>query len=107
MASLFASVRNYNGTIGSTLRFLFCAVLVILIPSAFWYLCLCFYKLKIAGEALRDGQDGYRVDTSHMCGSLKEHGEDLNRIGEGVNKAVEERLKSERLRTELIHKCFS
>ena len=26
----------------------------------------------------------------------------LNRIGEGVNKAVEERLKSERLRTELI-----
>ena len=37
-----------------------------------------------------------------MCGSLKEHGEDLNRIGEGVNKAVEERLKSERLRTELI-----
>ena len=81
LASLFASVRNYNGTVGSTLRFLFCAVLVILIPSAFWYLCLCFYKLKIAGEALRDGQDGYRVDTSHMCGSLKEHGEDLNRIG--------------------------
>ena len=102
LASLFASVRNYNGTVGSTLRFLFCAVLVILIPSAFWYLCLCFYKLKIAGEALRDGQDGYRVDTSHMCGSLRAHGEDLNRIGEGVNKAVEERLKSERLRTELI-----
>ena len=104
LASLFACGRDnifYNGTVGSTLRFLFCAVLVILIPSAFWYLCLCFYKLKIAGEALRDGQDGYRVDTSHMCGSLKEHGEDLNRIGEGVNKAVEERLKSERLRTEL------
>lgn len=105
LASLFASGRDnifYNGTVGSTLRFLFCAVLVILIPSAFWYLCLCFYKLKIAGEALRDGQDGYRVDTSHMCGSLKAYGEDLNRIGEGVNKAVEERLKSERLRTELI-----
>ena len=49
LASLFASVRNYNGTVGSTLRFLFCAVLVILIPSAFWYLCLCFYKLKISG----------------------------------------------------------
>lgn len=37
-----------------------------------------------------------------MVGALREHGEDLNRIGEGVNKAVEERLKSERLRTELI-----
>ena len=56
----------------------------------------------MGGETRRDGQDGERGDTSHMCGSLKEHGEDLNRIGEGVNKAVEERLKSERLRTELI-----
>lgn len=90
------------GTVGSTLRFLFFGAFTILIPCAFWYLCWCFHKLKMAGEALRDGLDGYRVDTSHMVGALKEHGEDLNRIGEGVNKAVEERLKSERLRTELI-----
>ncbi len=92
----------YVGTIGSTLRFLFFSVFAILIPCAFWYLCWCFHKLKAAGEALCDGQDGYRVDTSHMVGALREHGENLNRIGEGVNKAVEERLKSERLRTELI-----
>ena len=90
------------GTVGSTLRFLFFGAFAILIPCAFWYLCWCFHKLKMAGEALRDGLDGYRVDTSHMVGALREHGEDLNRIGEGVNKAVEERLKSERLRTELI-----
>ena len=49
----------------------------------------------------------FRRHEAHAKGSdtptsLREHGEDLNRIGEGVNKAVEERLKSERLRTELI-----
>ena len=102
---LIASGRGdvfYWGTMGSTFRLFLCGALAILIPCAFWYLCWCFHKLKIAGEALRDGLDGYRVDTSHMVGALREHGEDLNRIGEGVNKAVEERLKSERLRTELI-----
>ena len=102
---LIASGRGdvfYWGTMGSTFRLFLCGALAILIPCAFWYLCWCFNKLKIAGEALRDGLDGYRVDTSHMVGALREHGEDLNRIGEGVNKAVEERLKSERLRTELI-----
>lgn len=92
----------FTGGQDPTFCLFLCGALAILIPCAFWYLCWCFHKLKIAGEALRDGLDGYRVDTSHMVGALREHGEDLNRIGEGVNKAVEERLKSERLRTELI-----
>ena len=33
---------------------------------------------------------------------FKAHGEDLNRIGEGLSLAVEDRLKSERMKTELI-----
>ena len=44
----------------------------------------------------------YRVDTAKMRGPLKEHGEQLNRIGEGMNKAVNERMRSEHFRTELI-----
>lgn len=92
----------YMRTVGSIVRFLFCTALTVGIPCVFWYLCWCFYKLKTAGEALKQGQDGYRVDTHYMLGSLKVHGENLNSIGEGVNKAVEARLKSERLKTELI-----
>lgn len=102
LASGLDRIFYYGTTFGSTIRFLFCAVLVVLIPCGFWYLCWCFHKLKTAGEALRQGQDGYQVDTKYMVGSLKLHGEDLNSIGEGVNKAVEAKLKSERLRTELI-----
>ena len=37
-----------------------------------------------------------------MLLDFKEHGEDLNRIGEGMSIAVEDRLKSERMKTELI-----
>ena len=80
---LIASGRGdvfYWGTMGSTFRLFLCGALAILIPCAFWYLCWCFNKLKIAGEALRDGLDGYRVDTSHMVGALREHGSDRKKM---------------------------
>ena len=37
-----------------------------------------------------------------MYFDVKRHAEHLNAIGEGMNKAVEQRMKSERLKTELI-----
>ena len=39
-----------------------------------------------------------------MLPALKEHAADLNRINEGVSKAVNEKMKSERFKTELITK---
>lgn len=74
------------------------AVLVLLTA----YVLLCMKKLLKAGEELSQGNLDYRVDTAKMRGPLKEHGEQLNRIGEGMNKAVNERMKSEHFRTELI-----
>lgn len=74
------------------------AVLVLLTA----YVLLCMKKLLKAGEELSRGNLDYRVDTAKMRGPLKEHGEQLNRIGEGMNKAVNERMRSEHFRTELI-----
>ena len=37
-----------------------------------------------------------------MIAPLREHGEDINHVGEGIAIAVEEQMKSERLKTELI-----
>ena len=74
------------------------AVLVLLTA----YVLLCMKKLLKAGEELSQGNLDYRVDTAKMRGPLKEHGEQLNRIGEGMNKAVNERMRSEHFRTELI-----
>lgn len=59
-------------------------------------------KLLKAGRAFADGKEDYKVDTSKMFGEFKEHGENLNSMGEGVKKAVAERMKSEHLKTELI-----
>ena len=61
-----------------------------------------FAELKIAGRKLADGDFSYRVDTERMLTDLAIHGEDLNRIKDGLEQAVSERMKSERFQTELI-----
>lgn len=66
------------------------------------YFMEVLYKLKDGGEKLVDGQLSYQVDTSGMYGTAKKHGENLNSIRLSINREVEERLKSERLKTELI-----
>ena len=59
-------------------------------------------RLQAGGRAISAGDLDYQVDTGSMLPDLKEHGENLNRIAQGMNAAVEERLKSERMKTELI-----
>lgn len=66
------------------------------------YVLASMKKLLIAGREIANGNTDYRVDVSKLRGPLKQHGEDLNSITDGMNKAVNDRLKSERFRTELI-----
>ena len=76
-------------------------VRIVLLPVVILY-ALMLRKLQKGGEALATGDLSYQVDTTRMLWSYKEHGENLNRIGEGMTAAVEQRLKSERMKTELI-----
>lgn len=59
-------------------------------------------RLQKGGRELAEGHLDYRVDTRRMYWDFKKHGENLNSISEGMNKAVEEKMKSERFKTELI-----
>lgn len=59
-------------------------------------------KLKEAGEYMAKGDLTYRVDTKGLLWDFKSHGENLNSVSEGLAIAVEERMKSERFKTELI-----
>ena len=59
-------------------------------------------KLKSGGELLAQGNFDTKIDTSHMYWDFKRHGEHLNSVGDGMAIAVEQKLKSERLKTELI-----
>ncbi|MBR6812083.1 MAG: HAMP domain-containing histidine kinase, partial [Oscillospiraceae bacterium] len=63
---------------------------------------LILKRLKAAGAALASGDYSYRTDTTHMIGDFKEHAENLNNAAGGMVLAVNEKMKSERLKTELI-----
>lgn len=66
------------------------------------YVLLCMKKLLKAGKEISQGNMDYHVDTGKMYGPLREHGEQLNSISEGMIKAVNARMKSEHFKTELI-----
>ncbi len=59
-------------------------------------------KLKKGAQEIADGKLDYEVETDKMFWEFKNHGENLNRIRDGIQVAVEERMKSERMKTELI-----
>ncbi len=73
----------------------------VLFPIVLYVALLC-RRLQEGSEALAEGNLAYKIDTSKMFLAFKEHGENLNCIGQGMTRAVEERMKSERLKTELI-----
>ncbi|MDO4754043.1 MAG: sensor histidine kinase [Bacillota bacterium] len=59
-------------------------------------------KLRKSGKALANGDLSHQVNTMGLFFDFKSHAEDLNSIAKGMSIAVEERLKSERMKTELI-----
>lgn len=80
----------------------------------FWLLekvIICFILIKLLLQ-LRDLQEGsrhlaegdlqYHINMDKMWWECKKHAENLNKIGEGMSKAVDERMRSERFKTELI-----
>ena len=74
---------------------------VILIPCFIW-LCLCLRKLGKAGEELASGNLSYQTNPAGMLWDFRKHAENLNSVAAGMSIAVEERLRSERMKTELI-----
>ena len=59
-------------------------------------------KLQKGGEKIASGDLSYQMDTSHLIGDYKKFAHTLNSISDSMSVAVEERIKSERMKTELI-----
>ena len=66
------------------------------------YALISFYRLRQGAQHLAQGDLSYHVDEKPLIGAFRNHGKDLNSIRHGINRAVEERMRSERFRTELI-----
>ena len=60
------------------------------------------HQLRLVSRKMAQGDLSVRVPAKKLWGPLREQGEDLNRISEGMSAAVDERLRSERFKTDLI-----
>jgi len=92
-------------------------VLLSYVNRAWFLILVCFlvlcsaviliaaYNVKRLGDFTRSIYEGdyeKKMDTSLLSGDLKKYGEYLNGISHGMSRTLEERMKSERMKTELI-----
>ncbi|MGE4484436.1 MAG: sensor histidine kinase [Oscillospiraceae bacterium] len=84
------------------LFFIFGLLFNLAVLSGLCFIMLQLNKLKRGAEKIAFGDYTYKIDTQNMFWDIKAHAGALNNIGLGMSKAVDERLKSERLKTELI-----
>ncbi|MCI9078519.1 MAG: HAMP domain-containing histidine kinase [Lachnospiraceae bacterium] len=75
-----------------------CAILDYIILKA----VMQMEALQLHARRMAEGNLESKVDTSKMAWEFKKHGDYLNQIGEGMASAVEEKIKSERFKTELV-----
>ena len=86
---------------GDNLLILWLVEKVILLPLILW-IAMMLRKLKKGGEAIEAGRLQEKIDTRRMPADFGKFGQTLNHIGDGLGHAVDERMKSERMKTELI-----
>ena len=96
--SLIFLVINHFALARLVLWFIGCSVLF---PSLI-YIATVLRRLIKSTDALARGDLSHQTDTALMFGDMKRAGDNLNNIAEGMTAAVEQRMKSERLKTELI-----
>lgn len=87
---------------------------LLLAPGAIWlilsialvvYLCwwaLRWKQVRWGAREIISGNRDYRIDSSKMPPDLRGHTEELNNLGQAIGAAVEERLRSEHFKAELI-----
>lgn len=74
---------------------------IALLPAVV-YVALVLRKLQNGAKAIAEGDMNYQINTELMLPEFKRHAQNLNKIREGMTVAVEQKLKSERMKTELI-----
>ncbi len=74
----------------------------IVFAVALLFFALLMHRLKAGGEALVKGDLNHKIDEKQMVGDFRTHARHLNNISQGISHAVEERMRSEHFRTELI-----
>ena len=82
--------------------FIFWLVEKLILYPVIIFALLQLNRLQEGSRLMAQGNLTDKIDTSKMYWEFKKHGDNLNAIGDGMNAAVNERMKSERFKTELI-----
>lgn len=61
-----------------------------------------FKEIKKGIKTIAEGDLQYKIDERYMFGEVKEFADNLNSINDNISSAVNEKVRSERLKTELI-----
>lgn len=65
-------------------------------------LSILLKRIKEGGKKIAAGDLNYKIDTKYMYGDFKDFADSLNNINGGLSVAINEKMKSERFKTELI-----
>ena len=87
----------YNGAF--MLMYL-CLQLALVLFLAWW--AYGYHRLRQGTKTIAGGDLEYQIDTQRMPYDLRLQAEDLNNISAGLSAAVDEKMKSERFKAELI-----
>ena len=85
---------------GGFILMYFCLQLVLLFFLAWW--AYGYYRLRQGTKTIAGGDLEYQIDTRRMPYDLRLQAEDLNNISVGLAGALDEKMKSERFKAELI-----
>lgn len=66
------------------------------------YIAVSLRTLQKGGEKLARGDFSSPIDTKYLIGDFKRYGQELNDVQGGLEQAVQEQMKAEHLKTELI-----
>lgn len=90
-------MQDYYGTLAAPFLALKLAELL-----AVLYVALNLRTLQKGGEKLARGDFSSPIDTKYLIGDFKRYGQELNDVQSGLEQAVQEQMKAEHLKTELI-----
>ncbi len=87
----------YNGAF----MFMYLCLQLALVLFLSWW-AYSYYRLRQGTKTIAGGDLEYQIDTRRMPYDLRLQAEDLNNISAGLSAAVDEKMKSERFKAELI-----
>ncbi len=91
----FNAYENDNLIIGFMVVTLIASIIILLAAIA-------FQRVKQGGEKIVNGDLDNKIDTQYMFGDIKDFADSLNNINQGLQSAIDDKMKSERFKTELI-----